>query len=80
MQTRVQRWGNSLAVRIPKSFAIEAHLENDTAVDVSLRDGEVIISLSKQPYSLEALLSQVTSENSHGEQEIGTPAGAEQWK
>ncbi|MEI8178082.1 MAG: AbrB/MazE/SpoVT family DNA-binding domain-containing protein [Aestuariivirga sp.] len=44
MHSRVKRWGNSLAVRIPKAFALEAGLAPDTEVDVSVRDGNVIVA------------------------------------
>ena len=42
MKTRVQKWGNSLALRIPKSFADEAGLRRETSVEVSLSDGKLI--------------------------------------
>ena len=39
MKTRVQKWGNSLAVRIPKSFAAEVGLHEDAAVELSVAKG-----------------------------------------
>ena len=39
MKTRVQKWGNSLALRIPKSFAVEAGLRANAAVELSLVEG-----------------------------------------
>jgi antitoxin MazE len=39
MLTKVQKWGNSLALRIPKAFALDAGLEDDSAVEISLVDG-----------------------------------------
>ncbi len=33
MKTRIQKWGNSLALRIPKSFAVETGLDQDVLVD-----------------------------------------------
>ena len=44
MKTRIRKWGNSLAVRIPKSFAIEAKLDHDAMVDVALVEGKLIIT------------------------------------
>ena len=44
MKTRVQKWGNSLALRIPKSFASEVGLEKETSVEVSLSDGKLVIT------------------------------------
>ena len=56
MKTRIQKWGNSLAVRIPKSFAIEAHLDPDAMVDIALVDGKLIITPVIAPaFSLDQL-------------------------
>ena len=41
MKTRIQKWGNSLALRIPKSFAAETHLEQGTLVEVSLHERQI---------------------------------------
>ena len=40
---RVRKWGNSLALRIPTSFAAEARLAEDTPVELSLVDGRLVI-------------------------------------
>jgi antitoxin MazE len=80
MKTRVQKWGNSLAVRIPKSFAAEARLAEDTPVDLSLVDGKVVIEpLAPQPLTLDELLRGVTDENLHGEWDTGPAVGMEVW-
>jgi len=42
MRIRVQKWGNSLALRIPKPFAEEAQVKQGTAVDLSLADGKLV--------------------------------------
>ena len=44
MKTRVQKWGNSLALRIPKSFADEAGLQKETSVEISLADGKIVVT------------------------------------
>lgn len=80
MRTRIQRWGNSLALRIPKPFAAEAGLEQQSEVDVSVVDGALVVKLCPEAtYSLEDLLSQVTEENRHGEFDSGPPVGREVW-
>ncbi len=80
MKTKVQKWGNSLALRIPKSFAIETLLEADTEVELSLIDGRLTITpIVQTGYSLEALLEGITPENIHGETETGSSAGNEAW-
>ena len=57
MQTRIQKWGNSLALRIPKSFAAESHLEQGMLVDVSLLDGKLLVTPIRPPaVTLEELL------------------------
>ena len=73
-------WGNSLALRIPKSFAIEVGLENNLEVDLSLVNGKLIVTpLMKSPFSLEALLADVTEENIHKEIDTGAAVGNEGW-
>jgi antitoxin MazE len=80
MFTKVQKWGNSLALRIPKAFALDAQLENDTVVEVSLVDGQIIIKPVAAPsWSLEQLLSAVTSDNIHHETDTGDAVGNEVW-
>lgn len=80
MKTRVQKWGNSLALRIPKSFAIEAGLREDAPVELSLIEGKVVIQpLSQEPLTLEELLRGVTDQNLHGEWDTGPAVGREVW-
>lgn len=80
MQTKVQRWGNSLGLRIPKSFAEEAGVEAGSEVDLSVEDGELIIRPRRVPrYDLKDLLRGVTSKNVHREIETGPPVGREVW-
>jgi antitoxin MazE len=80
MKTRIQKWGNSLAVRIPKSFADEVGLQRETPVEVSLIDGQLVISrISKPKPDLEQLLSKITKENLHQQVDTGTAVGREAW-
>jgi len=80
MQTRVQLWGNSLAMRIPKSFAIEVGLIDNTLVDIRLVDGQLIVKPIIQPeFTLEQLLAEVTEDNLHGEMGTGPAMGNEAW-
>jgi antitoxin MazE len=66
MKNRVQKWGNSLAVRIPRSFAIEMGWEENAPVAMSLEEGSLIIKTDKErAWDLDALLSGVTDENIH---------------
>jgi antitoxin MazE len=80
MITRVQKWGNSLALRIPKSFAAEVGLQTDSSVEVSLADGKLVIApIAKSKLTLKQLLAQVTDENLHHEVETGPAQGNEAW-
>ena len=80
MQTRIQKWGNSLAVRIPKAFVKEAHVAYGTAVDLSVDDGKIIINPHTEPqYRLDDLLKRVTKRNIHAEVEPGEALGREAW-
>jgi antitoxin MazE len=80
MLTKIQKWGNSLALRIPKSFAVDAHLENNSIVDVSLVEGQIVIKPVDTPvWNLEQLLAGVTDANIHGAVDAGKPMGSEIW-
>jgi antitoxin MazE len=80
MRTRVQKWGNSLALRIPKSFAAEAGLHNEGPVDISLVDGGLVIRPVAEPkLTLKQLLAGVTKENLHHEVGTGRSVGKEVW-
>jgi len=66
MKNRVQKWGNSLAVRIPRSFAKVMGWEENAPVAMSLEDGSLIIKTDRErAWDIDALLSRVTSENIH---------------
>jgi antitoxin MazE len=79
MRARVQKWGNSLALRIPKAAAEACALENGAEVDLSMDDGRLVVSAVLPRYTLDELLAAVTSENIH--EEIGPQGsvGLEAW-
>jgi len=80
MLTKVQKWGNSLALRIPKAFAEDARLENDTVVEVTLKNGQLVIKPVAPPeWTLEKLLAGVTKKNLHREVDTGVAVGNEAW-
>ncbi|MEJ5375594.1 MAG: AbrB/MazE/SpoVT family DNA-binding domain-containing protein [bacterium] len=80
MQTRIQKWGNSFALRIPKSFAQEIGLDQDATVNVSLEDGRlVVVPVAEPPLTLEQLLEQITEDNIHHDIDTGPAVGEEAW-
>jgi antitoxin MazE len=80
MKTRVQRWGNSLGVRIPKAFAQQAGLQENAPITVSLIDGKLLIErLGADSFTLDDLLAGVTDLNIHAEVATGPATGSETW-
>ena len=80
MRARVQKWGNSLALRVPKAFAAEAGLRNESPVDVSIVNGKLVIEPVVEPkVTLKQLLAQVTEDNVHREVDTGPAIGSEVW-
>ena len=80
MRARVQRWGNSLALRIPKAFAAETALESGSEVELSLDEGRLVIAPLEVPtYRLDELLDLVASKNLHTEVDSGPAVGREAW-
>ena len=79
MKTKVQKWGNSLALRIPKSFVAETRLEPDAEVDLSLVEGTLVITPIAIDHSLNELLQGITEENTHAEVDTGGAVGNEVW-
>lgn len=80
MQTRIQKWGNSLAIRIPKSFAAQIGLEQDSEVELTLLDGKlVLVPIEPSRLALAELLAQITDDNLHSEISSGDAVGNEVW-
>lgn len=77
MKVQVQKWGNSLALRIPKSFAVETSIENGSTVEITLEKGAIVMKPAKEEINLEDLISGITSENIHVEVDFGRPEGKE---
>lgn len=77
--TQVSRWGNSLGLRLPKSIAREARLDEGDTVDVSVDRGAIVIRPSRPRYSLDDLVRRITARNRHGETDWGAPRGHEMW-
>ena len=80
METRVQKWGNSLALRIPKPLADEVGLRENSLVELWLRDNTLVIApVVKPAFDLTQLLALVTADNLHREVDSGPAAGGEAW-
>jgi antitoxin MazE len=79
MKTHVQRWGNSLALRIPKMMAVELGVGPETAVELELIDGTLIVRVATDEPTLDQLLADVNANNLHNEIDTGRPLGGEVW-
>ncbi len=78
MKAKIQKWGNSLAVRVPKGIAEEAGVKSNDVVEMKVEDGKIVllpeITLA---YRLDDLLERITDENLHAVLETGEPVGQE---
>jgi antitoxin MazE len=80
METKIKKWGNSLALRIPKPLALEVGIEEDSPVELFLRDGMLVIEpIAGEELELETLLAHVTKSNVHHEVDTGPAVGDEAW-
>lgn len=80
MLTRVRKWGNSLGLRIPRSFAVDIGVHDGSPVDLSVHEGEIRVRLVRpRTYSLAVLLEGIEKGNLHGEVRTGRPVGRETW-
>jgi antitoxin MazE len=79
MRTRISKWGNSLAVRLPKPFMDELGLVEGDEVEITLKDGRLVLTGLHREYGLEELVSGITAENRHRESDWGRPQGREGW-
>jgi antitoxin MazE len=78
MKTKIQKWGNSLAVRLPKSVVEQKSLTEGEGVSVAIKDGVITIEQIKKPkYTLDELLAQITPDNIHKEIDWGSDVGKE---
>jgi antitoxin MazE len=80
MHVRVQKWGNSLAVRIPKPLAKDADVTEGTVLNLAVSEGKVIATpVQQKKLTLDQLLSKVTKKNQHAEIDTGKRVGREAW-
>jgi len=75
MKTNVRKWGNSLAMRLPRSFAESLRLGAGSSVEMSLEEGALVIRPDRDgAWDLDSLLAAVTDENLHPPWETGSAA------
>jgi len=79
MQTTIQKWGNSLAIRIPGTFSKETGLKAGLSVEIFVENDNIVIKPVRKKYSLSELLVQVNESNLHYEISMGEAKGREIW-
>lgn len=78
LKTTAQKWGNSLAIRVPKSIALQAGLKVKDALDIEVRKGVVVLRPHlRRVYTLEDLVKRMTPRNMHKELDFSGPVGRE---
>ena len=79
MRSEIAKWGNSLALRLPKPVAADAGFSEGTPVELSVQNGKLIVAPARPKYRLADLLAQITPDNRHEEVDWGAPKGTEEW-
>jgi antitoxin MazE len=78
MSAKIQKWGNSLGVRIPKAVIDKMELSENSEVEVEHKNGVIIIFPAKKQISLDALVAQINTDNLHREED-NKAEGNEAW-
>jgi antitoxin MazE len=82
MHTKIQKWGNSQGLRLPKSLLSDAQLGVGDEVDISVKDGIMIVTPAKKirgKHSLKDLIARIPESYQVGEVGWGDPVGREDW-
>ena len=79
MRVAIRKWGNSLALRIPKSVADDAVITLGSEVDLRVDDGRLVATPVEGTRVLMQLVSRISEENKHGELSLGPRRGGETW-
>lgn len=80
MNSKIQKWGNSLAIRLPKHVADSMNLRKNDLITISIENNVIIIKpANKYHYKLEDLLKSINENNIHSETETGFRRGNEIW-
>jgi antitoxin MazE len=82
MKTKAQKWGNSLAVRVPRHIAREAGVGPEDELEAEVVSGKIVLTPKRESvpeYRLADLLKRVTKKNIHRETDWGKRQGKEVW-
>lgn len=79
MQISIAKWGNSLAIRIPRYLLEGTSLKEGSAVSIEVQDGTLVIKPTKKKFKLSDLLANHKPQHNHDETDWGAKQGAEDW-
>jgi antitoxin MazE len=83
MKTKAQKWGNSLAVRVPRGIAETAGIRPEDALEMEVVKGKIVLTpvanRSRPKYRLADLVKRITAKNRYAEEDFGAPVGREVW-
>ena len=80
MATKIRKWGNSLGIRIPQALAKLLGITEGSDVDLTVRDGELILTpRSAEIPTLDELVAGITRSNRHDGIDTGPAVGREAW-
>jgi antitoxin MazE len=79
MQTSISKWGNSLALRLPRHAVEGTKLVEGAAVEVEVREGSIVVTPVRKKFKLADLLVNARPEARHDETDWGAPQGDEEW-
>jgi antitoxin MazE len=82
MLTKVQKWGNSQGLRIPKALLEETHIAVGDEVDVSVEEGQIVVKPSARDrgrYNIRELVAKIPKDYKSHEENWGAPVGREEW-
>ncbi|HMU41192.1 MAG TPA: AbrB/MazE/SpoVT family DNA-binding domain-containing protein [Pseudomonadota bacterium] len=77
MCTNIKKWGNSLAIRLPKSITDKLRLTEASLVTLTIEEGKIVITRAQETPDLLKLVAAITPDNLHPETDWGPPAGKE---
>ncbi len=79
MIANVAKWGNSLAMRIPREAARQLGIEEGRAVDIAVEDGALVLRpvTEQTVYDLDELVARIHPGNLHDEVPTGVAIGNE---
>lgn len=77
MKTKAQKWGNSLAVRVPKGIVEQSGIREGDVLNIEVADESIVLIPQRRGYRLESLLKEIRKDNLHDEADFGAPRGRE---